>query len=413
MDSLRDIGYDLPSAVADLVDNSIDAGAGHVEVTFTEDGARSWVRIADDGIGMSPSELDEAMRYGSDRAYSTDALGHFGLGLKTGSLSQCRRLTVATRRNAGGRIAVRSWDLDMVAERNSWDLETPPRSELPAQLLEPLAGGTGTVVLWEKLDRILAFRNPDGTAKRALSAMANEVTEHLGMVFHRFITGEWTDGDAVVQLSVNGSAVPAWDPFVRDEPGTIALRRQEIALDLDGGGQAKVRVSPYVLPSQTSFSSPEAHQAAAGPRRWNRQQGFYVYRRDRLIQSGGWNRLRTLDEHAKLARIAVDLPRTHEYLFGINVSKMSVTIPEAARAPLRAIASAVVQQAQRSYRDHLHEPAELEPAVADDAIQRIRGSGGPSISGDWPLILRTVNETLSHDPDRREELLLKLANAFE
>src|SRR5215475_1523372 len=137
MASLRDIGYDLPSAIADLVDNSIDAGAENVDVTFGEDGARSWVRIADDGMGMSPTELDEAMRYGSDRSYSSSALGHFGLGLKTASLSQCRCLTVASRRRRNGRIAARRWDLDLVAERDSWDLETPLKGELPVYLLEP------------------------------------------------------------------------------------------------------------------------------------------------------------------------------------------------------------------------------------------------------------------------------------
>lgn len=415
MDSLRDIGYDLPSAVADLVDNSIDAGAENVDVTFGGEGAGAWVRIADDGMGMSPSELDEAMRYGSERTYSSSALGHFGLGLKTGSLSQCRRLTVATRRRLKGRIAVRRWDLDVVAERDSWDLESPPRAELPRHLLEPLQESTGTVVLWEHLDRILAFRNPDGAAsRRALESMAAEVATHLGMVFHRFITGEWTDGEAFVNVAVNGAPVTAWDPFAREERRTKVLRRQTIELPLEGGRRAKLRVSPFVLPAQNEFSSPEAHQLAAGPNRWNRQQGFYVYRRDRLIQSGGWNRIRTLDEHAKLARIAIDLPVGHEDLFGINVAKMSIVIPEAARPPLRTIASSVVQEAQRKYRDQLDVVLPKTAATNGGAPSASDGGlGGPSISGDWPLILKTVNEALRDDPPRRDDLLVRLANAFD
>jgi Histidine kinase-, DNA gyrase B-, and HSP90-like ATPase len=415
MASLRDIGYDLPSAVADLVDNSIDAGAENVDVTFHDEGSRSWVRIADDGMGMTPRELDEAMRYGSQGTYSANALGHFGLGLKTGSLSQCRRLTVATRRRMKGRISTRRWDLDVVAERDSWDLESPPRSELSPHLLEPLRNSTGTVVLWEDLDRILAFRNPDGAAaRRALESMAEDVSAHLGMVFHRFITGEWSDGEAFVNVSVNGRPVTAWDPFAREERRTKVLRGQTIELPFEDGGVAELTVNPFVLPAQNEFSSPEAHQIAAGPSRWNRQQGFYVYRRDRLIQSGGWNRIRTLDEHAKLARIAIDLPHGHEDLFGINVAKMSIVIPEAARASLRTIASAVVQEAQRNYRDQLH--ADVSPketsAARPDAHARPGAEGGPSISGDWPLILKTVNEALRDDPSRRDDLLVRLANAF-
>lgn len=417
MDSLRDIGYDLPSAVADLVDNSIDAGAENVGITFGGEGSEAWVRITDDGMGMTPGELDEAMRYGSERTYSSSALGHFGLGLKTGSLSQCRRLTVASRRRLKGRIAVRRWDLDVVAERDSWDLETPPRSELPRHLLEPLQESTGTVVLWENLDRILAFRNPDGAAaRRALESMAAEVATHLGMVFHRFITGEWAGGEAFVNIAVNDVAVTAWDPFVREEQRTKVLRRQTIKLPLEDGRTAKLRVSPFVLPAQNEFSSPEAHQLAAGPSRWNRQQGFYVYRRDRLIQSGGWNRIRTLDEHAKLARIAIDLPLGHEDLFGINVAKMSIVIPEVARPPLRTIASAVVQEAQRKYRDQLDVALpEAEPSRGGKSLSMVSGGGerDPSLSGDWPLILRTVNEALRDDPGRRDDLLVRLANAFD
>lgn len=414
MASLRDIGYDLPSAVADLVDNSIDAGAENVEVTFGEDGARSWIRIADDGMGMGTAELDEAMRYGSDRSYSNSALGHFGLGLKTASLSQCRRLTVASKRRSNGRVAARRWDLDLVAERDSWDLESPPKNDLPKNLLEPLRERPGTVVLWENLDRILAFRNPDGAAtRRALGAMAAEVAAHLGMVFHRFITGEWAHGEAFVNIAVNGEPVLAWDPFARDEPETRALPKQTIELVREDGSKARLEVRPFVLPAQTRFSTPEAHQLAAGPNRWNRQQGFYVYRRDRMIQSGGWNRIRTLDEHAKLARIAIDLPAGHEEMFGINVAKMSVVIPEAARAPLRTIASAVVQKAQSSYRDQMSEAVAPPSWESAAAVRESGGAGGPSISGDWPLILRTVNEALADVPGRRDELLTRLVNAFD
>jgi hypothetical protein len=416
MGSLRDIGYDLPSAIADLVDNSIDAGAENVNVTFGEQGADSWIRIVDDGMGMTPRGLDEAMRYGSQRTYSDSALGHFGLGLKTGSLSQCRRLTVGSRRRRNAPFAVRRWDLDLVAERDSWDLDTPPRKELPPQLLEPLSKGAGTVVLWERLDRVLAFRNPDGAAtRRALANMASEVADHLGMVFHRFITGEWADGDGFVNISVNGEPVTAWDPFAREEKDTRVLPRQAIKLITEDGSGVDLTVQPYVLPSQTHFSSPAAHQVAAGPSRWNRQQGFYVYRRDRMIQSGGWNRIRTMDEHAKLARIAIDLPAGHEELFGINVAKMSIAIPEAARASLRTIASAVVQQAQWSYREHLDRRVEPAAVTISDRRREVSdgGSAGPSISGDWPLILRTVNEALDDDPKRRDDLLLRLVNVFE
>jgi len=416
MDSLRDIGYDLPAAVADLVDNSIDAGASTVDVTIASQGPDSWVRVADNGFGMTPPGLDEAMRYGSVSAYSDRALGHFGLGLKTGSLSQCRRLTVVSRRGPRGRLAARRWDLDDIAQLDAWELEAPAAGELSHQALHPLRGRGGTVVLWEKLDRVLAFRNPAGApAAKALDGLARDVRAHLSMVFHRFLSGEWADGEARVEVTVNGETLHPWDPFVRSEPRTRVLPRQLIGLPVSDGPTVQMEVRPYVLPSQTHFSSASAHQDAAGPNRWNRQQGLYIYRRQRLIQSGGWNRLRTLDEHAKLARIAVDLPISHEELFGINVSKMSVSLPEAARPPLRTIASAVVQEAQRSYREHLHQAVPPAPSIRvpdhpEDPPQDQMGEG-PSIAGDWPLILRSVTDALSDDPRARDRVLLSLANA--
>ena len=118
MTSLRDIGYDLPSAVADLVDNSVDAGATTVQITVGRGGGTSFIRIADDGCGMTDRVLDEAMRYGSGVDYSTGSLGQFGLGLKTASLSQCRRVLVASKTDT--ELSVAAWDLDICEKKQSW-----------------------------------------------------------------------------------------------------------------------------------------------------------------------------------------------------------------------------------------------------------------------------------------------------
>lgn len=83
--SLRDMGYDFTTAVADLVDNSLEAEATVVTIDVEFEGDESWVRIIDNGHGMTEEELVEAMRYGSDREYDDQSLGKFGLGLKTAS----------------------------------------------------------------------------------------------------------------------------------------------------------------------------------------------------------------------------------------------------------------------------------------------------------------------------------------
>jgi anti-sigma regulatory factor (Ser/Thr protein kinase) len=405
MTSLRDIGYDLPSAIADLVDNAIDANARTVSVEIVADGEESWVRVCDDGLGMTPKALDEAMRYGSETDYRPDSLGHFGLGLKTASLSQCRRLTVASRSGRAGRLSVRRWDLDDVLRRNSWDLERIPAGKAPRAVAEPLTGRHGSVVLWERLDRVLPRKPTAGMTARVIRTAIEDVREHLAMVLHRFIDGQAFDGRQHLELTVNGQRVEAWDPFARAEDHTRALPPQSISFDDSEAGRITVEVQPFVLPGQNLFSSPEAHRRTGGPKRWNRHQGFYIYRRDRLIQAGGWNRLRTLDEHAKLARIAVDLPPAQEERFSVDVAKMKVSIPEELRGELRAIASAAVAVAQERYRDHLDSNlAVVEPLVrpTPEAI---------SISRDWPAIMAVVDEVLGDDPQLRDRLLLRLANA--
>jgi len=405
MESLRDIGYDLPAAVADLVDNSIDADAKHVWLDVGHDPNGGWLRIADDGIGMTERQLDEAMRFGSSRSYGATDLGRFGLGLKTASLSQCRRFTVATRSTLRGQIRIRRWDLDHVAATDSWRLERLTPRDSTKTLTDPLVDRTGTVVLWEHLDRILGSRRPDGDAAAGrLKSVAADIADHLAMVFHRFLAGE-APGPPL-SIHVGDSGLTPWDPFARDEPLTRALAAQSLPFAFTGE-RHEASVQPYVLPAQHHFSSAAAHEDAGGPNRWNRQQGLYVYRRDRLIQSGGWNRLRTLDEHSKLARISVDIPPGADAAFRINVSKMTVGMPEGLRPQLRALIAGVVSVAQDVYRRRL-------VVVSPDTVRahsEVAESRQPLTLGDqWPRVLEALTDELGDLPEVLDRVLVALAN---
>lgn len=405
MTSLRDIGYDCPAAVADLVDNSIDADARRVDIDLAHRGESSYVRIADDGIGMTALELDEAMRYGSAQLYGGEALGRFGLGLKTASLSQCRRLTVAARSTPRAQVEIRRWDLDTVARDDTWALERLTPSQCPEYLTEPLAGRSGTVVLWEQLDRILGYRRPDGAAAaKGLEALAEDIREHLAMVFHRFLAGE-APRRRRVRLALNGEELLSWDPFARAEDATRELPRASVSLE-HAGRRLRVAVRPYVLPTQIQFSSAEAHLAAAGPKRWNRQQGLYIYRNGRLIQAGGWNRLRTMDEHSKLARVALDIPSGADSPFGTSVSKMSVTLPREIRAELGTLLSGVVAEAQSAYRQRMRVVPEPDAPRPD----RIAHPSVADVAAHWSLITEVLERELADRPQVLRRVLVALAN---
>jgi Histidine kinase-, DNA gyrase B-, and HSP90-like ATPase len=347
--SLRDIGYDFQTAVADLIDNSLSAGAGNVWVEVEYRGTESYISIADDGCGMSANALLEALRYGSRRPYGRDDLGRFGLGLKTASLSQCRRLTVVSRRGPAGKaITRRTLDLDTVEEWDEWLVTEEEPSEAVSRAQSRLAEGSGTVVIWEKLDRVLPERHAEtGWGRRRMSSLAQRTAEHLGMVFHRFLDG--ISGGRQLVLTINADKVQSWDPFATREPATLELPAQ--IMDAEAGDAfGEVRLRRFVLPPRDRFSSTDAFERMSGPLKWNRQQGLYVYRADRLVQFGGWNGLRAIDEHTKLARASLDFSTDLDEAFQINVAKMKVSLPPSLRPMLEKPLHELCLRADEAYR---------------------------------------------------------------
>lgn len=350
--SLRDLGYDFSQAVADLVDNSITAGATRVSIDLRFEGPDSWLRISDDGHGMTGAAITEAMRYGSQQVYGDDDLGKFGLGLKTASLSQCRRLSVASRTNPNApRVEVRELDLDHVVDADRWEIFVLEPRACDSRLVEPLQKGPGTVVLWQALDRVLGYKIPWGKrARSAVGALASQLELHLAMIFHRFLSGE-IQGRKRVRILVNGRRVQPWDPFARSEPATTTLPAVDVDVETpDGVGL--VQFQPYVLPPREKFSSEEAFHRSGGPRKWNAQQGFYIYRANRLIQSGGWCRMRALDEHVKLARASINFFPDLDSAFEINVAKVRAVLPAELKERIQGPVETLVRSAQAVYREH-------------------------------------------------------------
>lgn len=331
-ESLRDIGYDFPAAVADIVDNSVTAGASHVDVTIEFAGEESHVVISDDGEGMTSNGLVEALRYGSRRIYDRSDLGRYGLGLKTASLSQCRSVTVATcRRSAPSRVHVRMLDLDLIGRWDEWLIVEPLMVPVIERSTERLVAEPGTVVIWRKLDRVLPEKRPDGGwARRRLDALASKTAEHLGIVFHKYLECSRNGG---LVITVNGQKVRPWNPFAPSEATTVELPLQRFEPSV-GDVSGTVTLRRFVLPARDEFSSPDEFERYSGPLNWNRQQGIYIYRADRLVQWGGWNGIRGIDEHTKLARAALEFDTDLDSAFNINVAKMRVTLPPQIRQVL-------------------------------------------------------------------------------
>jgi hypothetical protein len=299
---------------------------------------------------MDDRELTEAMRYGSKREYVDDELGKFGLGLKTASLSQCRRLVVLSQASSNrSGPSIRCLDLDHIANVDRWEITVPARASIPPEHYRLVDDAKGTVVIWDQLDRILGLKvHSGGHARNALDSMAAQLSQHLAMVFHRFLAGE-ISGSPSIAIKVNGRRVDPWDPFGRAEIATEVLPARDFVLSA-GGTHGVVRFQPYVLPPKSMLSSESAFERLGGPTRWNSQQGLYVYRANRMIQSGGWSRLRALDEHVKLARASVDFFPELDAAFSVNVAKARVNLPVELRDQLRGSIESLVARAQSVYR---------------------------------------------------------------
>ena len=331
------MGYSLRTALADVIDNSITAEARNIRLFADTHHAVPAIGILDDGAGMGEEELFDAMRPGSRSPRETRSaadLGRFGLGLKTASFSQCRRLTVATRRASV--VSCATWDLDTVAERDKWVVEVPESLDT-VRWLEQLQG-EGTLVVWEKLDRLVGSGSQED--RRDLVRQLDEAATHIEFVFHRFLSGR--EGGRLA-ISMNDRELRPFDPFHSNHSAT--QHHQEEVIRLEGG---KIRIWPVTLPHHDKVAA-EEWKRFGGPEGYVSNQGFYLYRNRRLIVHGTWFRLARQLELTKLARVGIDIPNTLDAEWKIDVKKASAQPPAPVRERLRRIIERIGVPSRRTY----------------------------------------------------------------
>ncbi|MFA5922952.1 MAG: ATP-binding protein [Methylococcaceae bacterium] len=209
----------METAVADIMDNSITSGASSIQLRFAWNAGEPWLAIIDDGSGMSADEVTNAMRLGSCNPLNTrpvEDLGRFGLGLKTASFSQCRQLTVITRKQQ--QTSARQWDLDSITENpdSGWNLhilsdeEIDGIDEISSIIDDFLLKDSGTIILWRKLDRLDNF-DESGVEEKKLNSLINEARKHIELTFHRFLSS--SRGKKNLRISINGYFLEAFNPF--------------------------------------------------------------------------------------------------------------------------------------------------------------------------------------------------------
>jgi hypothetical protein len=339
IESLRDFGYSLPTAIADLIDNSITASASEIRISIESRSQRAHISVIDNGSGMSPDRLVEAMRMGAAGPLSArtgNDLGRFGLGLKTASLSIGRCLTVITKRAGDAEPSIRRWDIEHVRATGRWTLLAEPTAAAKPYIELIAARKSGSAIIIENLDRASFLHVADNAKDTHLADALKELSAHLGMVFHRFIEEGLT-------IKLGAAAIKAWDPFLQAK--SFHLPTEPVRYS-----GSEIPVTPFVLPHQSQLTDVEFDDGS-GVNGWNAHQGFYIYRCKRLIVPGTWLNLGLKkDEHFKLARIRVDLPNTLDAEWKLNVMKSHVAAPPALRDTFARIARNVRHDASKVYR---------------------------------------------------------------
>jgi hypothetical protein len=359
---LASVGHTMPSAIADLVDNSISAGATKIDIAFgrPDGGHGRWLTIADNGQGMGQGQLEEAMRIGSGSEYEENALGKYGYGLKGASWSQAKVFTVVTKAASNSACHL-TWNADDMV---GWIAKSDPLE--PWEQRATAIEDTGTVVLWKNMRPPQSMPATRGLEPHSAEVMLLE--RHLALVFHRFLEGR-AAGRKPLIISINGKPIEPNDPVGHPLASPYDQKTIRMPAETKDG---KVQVQAYLLPSEdeiTSFHKAEGTEAVKraldliglhGKR--NETQGLFIYRHDRLIKWGGWHQMwETNDEKTKLARVVVNFGRDLDDSFKINISKQIVHLPQQLQVEIKRIADFARRDSQKKYRRQVPPPTPIFP----------------------------------------------------
>lgn len=335
INSYRSFGYNLSTAIADIIDNSISANANEIRLEYKWEGQNSFISVSDNGTGMNKEELVLAMTPGSkdpEELRSEKDLGRFGMGLKTASFSQCKRLTCITKRENYA-IIKRCWDIDYINQENEWQLLDYVSDDSFPEKIEKQK--SGTLVLWEKLDRIVGnAETTNESVKNAFYAEMIAVKQHLSLVFHKFIESKR------IKIYFQNEEIEPYNPFLLNLNPKPEMGQPEIF--------GNVEITYFILPHMSEIGKTD-YENSGGSLGWFNAQGFYIYRGDRLLVAGDWLGLEKKRDYSKLARISVNFTNSNDFNWHLDIKKSTATPPIEIRRELSRIAKIAIMKSAKIY----------------------------------------------------------------
>jgi len=415
--SIAEQGYSLESSLADLMDNSVSAGADKIEVLIEMEQEPFTLFIADNGNGMDEEVLKASMQFPSnspEEERNVLDLGRFGLGMKTASFSQTRRFTVLSRRKGTRNYSGRTWDVNYLKKVGKWRLLVNSQEEI-AKLLQQyrsLSEGhlnrfenfeANTIVIWNGLYKYENYLE-ENNRQTALKKQITEITsDYLSLVFHRYMERQANP----LQIRINNDRIIPFNPFPTTKLGfrPIEFKQKQFSTDT-------IKIEGFVLPSRSIAESQSKSDWTTKNRSLMDMEGIYIYRADRLIHFGGWSGLIKKAPRLQLARLRVDIGNSVDHLLHLNVAKSQIEIPHDLKAAFEKYIEVLKIEAEREFynSDNPKFPKSKKENSAQ-LFEKIASKKGTllELNHNFPL-LNSLREELKGEQLTKLNLILRMIN---
>ena len=343
VEALRSSGYKTPAhALAELLDNSIQASAKHIELLVDEETklvskrrrtSICTIAVLDDGVGMSGATLREALRFGcGSRLTDRSGIGRFGMGLPNSSFSQAKKVEVYTWQNGRDSAVYSYLDLEEIKKDGMEIVPEPTKKAIPDHWVErakELGSNSGTLVVWSKLDRLTV---------RKFATLKAKSEELIGRMYRY----QLASGEVSIRMAAFGeSSVATAEHFARPTDPLYLMERTSCPAPWDERAMSEPYGDPRIFEVefgdavhevrvQFSIARPEARTTSDGRKGGSqphgkhakRHMGLSVVRADRELElvdlSGG----KTIE---RWIGAEISFPPALDEVFGVTNNKQSAT----------------------------------------------------------------------------------------
>lgn len=414
--SIAEQGYSLETAIADLIDNSITANASNIELITIQDQEPFILCLADDGDGMSESELIKNLQFPSkspEEIRNKEDLGRFGLGLKTASFSQTRSFTILSRKKNSLEYSGYTWDVNYLKE-NGWKIIINSKEEISEfiklhnnessnHLSQFDNFKPNTLIFWKGLYK---FENYIQVSKKQ-EAFKNEITqttcEYLSIVFHRFMENK----KKKLNIRVNNVLLEPFNPFPSENNSELRIL-EPIQKNI---GDDIIKIQGFVLPNKAIKESIDKNNIwCSRTKSLMDMEGIYIYRSDRLILFGGWNNIIKKSPKLQLARLKVEIGNKVDHLLHLNVAKSSINIPYDLKISFYREIVNLQNEAKKEYHNYgLQILTNKQVGQVEKLYTKVATNKGVllAINQDFKL-LKSLKETLTKEQNSILNIILKI-----